>query len=366
MPSCIRNEISFSWYLLRSSALRFETAVEKYPLVVRSADQGGLGIAMSLSNDVLEATLAQPEDINEDASRTIRSLTSRLECMVESNRLANKRDRTNGIERRCTPVLIAIACVFLPGCNRTPSLTEPTPPAAVDSPAILMFTYGHRTPSLSLTTNVGIWMHSGQAFDGATIADWLDVPYDGRRLLEPINVLWLDSAAQREDQATGNLVDFLDDCGFRREGDVFFGQVPRHSSGYYASYGTGVWKRQYDPDDAWVQGFLGGQFANNHGRIFPSFPALSSAGQPVWVTSGAFSREGPAGNPFFFGVECLLKRENCHPYRSFDQARDELNCGATGWRVSGLVDFRNRYPVSAGLSFSTGDHSGVLVFERSS
>jgi len=84
------------------------------------------------------------------------------------------------------------------------------------------------------------------------------------------------------------------------------------------------------------------------------------------VTSGAFSREGPAGNPFFLGVECLLKRENCHPYRSFDQARDELNCGATGWRVSGLMDFRNRYPVSAGLSFSTGDHSGVLVFERSS
>jgi hypothetical protein len=207
-------------------------------------------------------------------------------------------------------------------------------------------------------------MHSEQRFDRDAIANWLDVPYEGKDLLEPVNVLWLDPAARSEEEARDNVVDFLDDCGFEREGDAFFGLVPRHSTGYYASYGGGVWKRQYDPDDAWVQGLLGGQFTNNHGRIFPSSSVLSTIGRPVYLTSGAFSREGPFGNPFFAGVDCGFKREVCHPYRSFDQARDELNCGVRGWRVHGPVDFGSRFPPSLGLSFSTGDHSGALILEH--
>jgi hypothetical protein len=234
-----------------------------------------------------------------------------------------------------------------------------------DGPSTFTFTYDHSSSSVNVTAIVGLWMHKEQRFDRDAIADWLEVPHEEKEVLEPINVLWVDPTASSEEEARDNVVEFLDECGFDREGNVFFGLVPKHSSGYYASYDNGVWRSQYDQDDAWVQGLLGGEFTNNHGRIFPAFLATSTAGTPVYLTSGAFSREGSLGSPFLLGIDCALNRENCHPYRSFNQARDELNCGAEGWSVSGPIDFSNRYPLSVGLSFSTGDHDGVLVFEYS-
>jgi hypothetical protein len=257
---------------------------------------------------------------------------------------------------------VCVLCAgILAGCGHRP---DPSPtPIGGDGPETFTFAYTHSSPILNFTVAVGVWMHKAQRLDREAIADWLAVPYEGKRLLEPINVLWIDTVAKNEQDAIDGLVDFLRTCGFRREGDVL-GQIPRHSSGYSASYGGNVWRQQYDPDDAWVQAFLGGQLTNNHGRIFPSFALSATGGRSAFLTLGAFSREGPAGNPFILGVDCLLKRENCHPFRSFDQARNELDCGVREWRVSGPFDFRNRYPLSLGLSFSTADHSGVLVFER--
>lgn len=270
------------------------------------------------------------------------------------------------VQSRLAGTLIVCAC--LAGCDLWPFGPDPEVPDPTDGPSdgpsLFTFTYNHSSSSMDVTATIGLWMYKEQRFARDAIADWLQVPYQERELLEPINVLWVDPVASSEEEAKDNIVEFLDECAFDREGDVFFGLVPKHSSGYYASYGTDVWKSQHDQDDAWVEGFLGGEFPNNHGRIFPAFRALSTAGAPVYMTAGAFSREGGLGSPFLLGLNCAFNRENCHPYRSFNEARNALNCGALGWSETGAFDFGNRYPVSLGLSFSTGDHNGVLVFEH--
>jgi hypothetical protein len=241
----------------------------------------------------------------------------------------------------------------------------PDPRPAGDGPSRFTHAYDYRS-GVSVTATIGVWMHRAPVFERGAVADWLGIPYLGKELLEPINVLWVDPLARSEDEARDNVVAFLDRCGFDREGNVFFGEIPRHSSGYYASYGTGIWREQYDPDDAWVERrFLRGIVDSNHGRIFPSHAVLSARGQSVYFTSGAFSREGPLGT-LGSGAECLFARERCHPFRSFNEARDALNCGARGWSVHApRADFANRYPPSLGLSFSTADHDGVLVLARS-
>jgi hypothetical protein len=253
-------------------------------------------------------------------------------------------------------------CLLMAGCLHECDEKTPTAPsAASDGPAIFSTAYNHRSATLSLTIDIGGWMHRGQRLERATIAKWLGVPFEQKELFEPINVLWVDPAASSEVAARDSVIAFLDQCDFAREGNIF-GALPRHSTGYSA-WANGQWRAQYDPDDAWVQLSFGG-LSGDHGRIFPAFQVMSAAGA-VYFTPGAFSREGSYGNPILFGLDCALNRENCHAYQSFDAARDKLNCGASGWIASGPVDLRNRYPASMGLSYSTADHTGALVFERS-
>ena len=264
--------------------------------------------------------------------------------------------------RRIHLALIA-ECLLMAGClHECDEKTPAGPSAASDGPAVFSTAYNHRSATLSMTIDVGGWMHRGQRLERATIAKWLGVPFEQKELFEPINVLWVDPTAGSEIAARDNVVSFLDQCDFAREGDFLFGSIPRHSRGYSA-WANGQWREQYDPDDAWVQLAFGG-ISGDHGRIFPAFQVTSAAGA-VYVTSGAFSREGGYGNPFLFGLDCAVNRENCHAYLSFNAARDKLNCGVSRWTVSGPVDLRNIYPTSRGLSFSTADHTGALVFERS-
>ena len=280
--------------------------------------------------------------------------------------MVNTRDdgsyRSGGCRCRAHLVLIAeclLISACLHGCDRkTPTAPSPT----TDGPAVFSVPYNHRSATLSASIDIGVWMHRGQQLAQTTIANWLGVPHEQKQLFEPINVLWVDPTVSSEVAARNNVLAFLDRCDFKREGDYLFGAIPRHSSGYSA-WANGQWRGQYDPDDAWVQLSFGG-LSGDHGRIFPAFQVMSAAGA-VYVTPGAFSREGSYGNPFLFGLDCAINRENCHAYQSFDAARAKLNCGAIGWIASGPVDLRNSYPISMGLSFSTADHTGALVFERS-
>jgi len=264
-----------------------------------------------------------------------------------------------GAGTRHAQFVLIVQCLLIAGCIFNKDRETPTEPSRVSNGPVLSTTYSHRSATLNMTIDIGVWMHRGQQLERATIAKWLDVPYEQKELFEPINVLWVDPTASSEVAARDNVVAFLNQCDFRREGDQFFSLIPKHSGGYSA-WGNGRWREQYDRDDAWVQmGVF--ELSNNHGRIFPAFQATSPTGS-VYVTSGAFSRETGYG---IAGVDCAAAPARCHAFVSFNIARDRLNCSARGWTTSGPIDFRNTYPLSMGLSFSTADHTGALVFERS-
>jgi hypothetical protein len=272
---------------------------------------------------------------------------------------AGRQRRATGGVRRTMRLLIAVIASSTAGCSLfRKSPTTPTT-ASEDGPSSYVYVYHHNSQQIEVSAQVGLWMHRERTFTRAAIADWLDVPYEGKVLLEPINVLWLDPWVENEGDARDNVVGFLGACRFRREGDAVFGSIPRHSSGYYASYGSDIWREQYDPDDAWVSGLLGSEFRNLHGRIFPAHEVAAADGRRVFLTSGAFSQEG---GPLTVG--CLGNTADCHEFLSFDRARDALNCGVEKWSAFAPQNFGNAYPLSLGLSFSTADHNGVRVFEH--
>jgi hypothetical protein len=259
--------------------------------------------------------------------------------------------------RRRAYLIVILQCVFFASCFHECD-KDPTPqPSPADSPSTFVVNYSHSLSSFTANIQIGVWMHRNQQLARDAIAHWLGAPFADKELFEPINVLWVDPTAASEAGARENVVRFLGACDFAREGDMFLGLIPRHSKGYSA-WGNNQWKGQYDQDDAWVNwnGLL--QLTGDHGRIFPAFQ-VTAGGSPVFFTPGAFSRE----RGIITVVECV-DRERCHGYVSFKEARNRLNCGAPGWTTVGLKDFQNSVPTTANSSFSTGDHDGVLVFER--
>jgi hypothetical protein len=265
--------------------------------------------------------------------------------------------------RRRAYLIVILQCVFFASCLDKCD-PDPTPgPSPSDGPDTFVVSYAHSLGTVTANIEIGVWMHKGEQLARNTIARWLGVPYEDRELFEPINVLWVDPTAATEATATSNIVKFLDACNFKQEGDQLFGSIPSFHSVGYSAWAGGKWRKQYDPDDAWVQwiGLL--QASGDHGRIFPAFQ-VTTAGQSVFFTTGAFSRETNLGRPWFPFIDCIHNKENCHGYLSFREARDRLNCGAPGWTTVGLKDFQNSVPTTANSSFSTGDHDGVIVFER--
>ncbi len=221
--------------------------------------------------------------------------------------------------------------------------------------------FSHPSPQgVTAEGHVGLWMHKQTDLSSMNgIADWVngwdrykDKNYPGEswRILEPINVVWIDFTASTEQQAKDHLEHFLEAQG---EGDptrTKFSKEGGHSDGYWAAYAYNellnipLWMPQYPHTKgvAWVD--IRGGKAKNHGRIFPSFEVTSESGDPVYITSGAFSRE------------TVL-----HLFESFDDARDVL-VAPDGWVDKGVSDFENSYGPSLLLDFTTADHSGVRIF----
>jgi len=201
---------------------------------------------------------------------------------------------------------------------------------------------------LKVSTDIGLWMFCEQELTGSAIADWNGVPLDRKRLLEPINVIWLDLSASDANEAQTNVWDYLTECGFHQEHAY-------HSGPYHARYKTLWLSQDLIPPTTAACNRLGNKaawtdvlfpFANNHGRIFPSYPLDEG-----FITVGAFSREGNATSG--------------HEFISFDVARDQLDHNVNGWSRGDrkIVDIGNRYPPQLDCDFTTSNtHSGARVF----
>lgn len=211
-----------------------------------------------------------------------------------------------------------------PASTTTPAAS--TVDSAVPSPADQVATeYG----------DIGKWMLQP---DGE-IADYGTLPYEGRIVLEPINVIIVDPTSKSALGATWKLSAAMRRAGF----------PPRigHSTGFRALIDEQRYRQQprglllgYSDDFFLVD--------NNHGRLFGPDPVETAAG---FVWSGAFSTE----ELVFFGG---LPR---HAYVSSNTARAALAAQlvASGRaRVEDMVSLDNSYNTD---TTTTGDHDGYAV-----
>jgi hypothetical protein len=183
---------------------------------------------------------------------------------------------------------------------------------------------------------IGKWMNSSQG----TIADWMGQQYDGKTLLEPINVIIVDPVAKNGPEAVARLAAACAAAEFESRAG--------HSGGY-SGYLEGVLYAQLPAEKGRAFSDAPFEFTNNHGRIFG--PAPSPEG---WVFAGAFSREF---------VDPMDKVK--HDWRSFDQARYAFARAMerlAGYQLVAYLPLGNAVLGSAGLW--TGDHDGVAALLR--
>ena len=167
-------------------------------------------------------------------------------------------------------------------------------------------------------------------------ADWLGIPFRGKALREPINILICDGISRTAEAAEKKLLDACSRAGFLDR----YG----HSSDYLAVIGgkavaqfPSVKKHSFSDEPFFEM--------NNHGRIFGPVRYKGK----FWFCA-SFSREKARLKPLE------------HEYVSFNQARD-----AFAWSADREGTYRVRKFLSLGNvmlgsdAVSSGDHDGIAV-----
>lgn len=194
------------------------------------------------------------------------------------------------------------------------------------------------TPTDRATTqygDIGKWMiePSGQ------ISDYGGQLEDGKTLLEPINVVIVDSKSSNAFQAKIRLNRAMRAAGFPAQSI--------HSGGFRGIIDGKTYRQQ---PSGLLLGYSDNFFleTNNHGRIFGPAPVATSGG---YVWSGAFSQEE-------WGT---YRGRPAHLYVSSNVAREALagRLVASGRATSaGHVALDNAYTTD---TVTTGDHDGKAV-----
>ena len=183
--------------------------------------------------------------------------------------------------------------------------------------------------------DVGKWMLEP---DGQ-ISDYGGQPYQGKALLEAVNVIIVDPTSTTPTEASERLSAAMLWAGFPAQ--------PIHSTGFQGSIDDVIYGQQ---PTGILQGYSNGLFVlpNDHGRIFGPDPVETSTG---YVWSGAFSTET-------LGIYNFLP---AHTYVSSDMARAAL---ATQLIRSGQATFVGMVPLDNAYNTettTTGDHDGYAV-----
>lgn len=179
----------------------------------------------------------------------------------------------------------------------------------------------------------GPWMLS----PAGTPANWLNQPYKGKELLEPINIIIIDSKAKSAEEARDRMLKNCARAGYPGR----YG----HSTGYQGMIDSQI-HSQLPTEEK--QAFSDGCFllSNNHGRIFG--PRLYR-GQ--YYFSAAFSREG---------LDLFARVK--HIYLSFNIARNDFARQLdrrTDYHIIGRLELGNCLPPDS--KQTTGDHDGCAT-----
>jgi hypothetical protein len=217
------------------------------------------------------------------------------------------------------------------------SLFHPAPAPTVSSPPTT--TAPATAPYLPTDTvstqygNIGKWMlqSNGQ------ISNYGGQPYDGKTLLEPVNVIIVDPNSKSAAESTAKINRDMFLAGFPAQ--------PIHSSGFMGLIGSKTYGQQALPLTAYSDNLF--IFQNDHGRLFG--PAPATGGGYVWT--GAFSTETPT---IYNGLPT-------HAYVSSNAARDAL---VLRLLATGQVQSISYVPLDNAVdtaTTTTGNHDGYAV-----
>ena len=233
------------------------------------------------------------------------------------------------------PVAPAPLEALLAPLRRDPGAAVAVAPAAEVPQSVTATVSAGPDPDGTVATqygDLGQWMLQP---DGQ-IADWVGLPYQGKTLLEGINVVFVDSTATSARLSARNL-----NVWMRRSA---FGAWPFSSTGYQGIIGATTYSQEpTGANEAYRNAFF--LLTNSHGRAFGPYPNPSGPGY-VWI--GAWSEEN------------LDIANLTHGHESFNDARDALltamvDKGATNL---GYIDMANTYNTA---DYSTGDSDGRAI-----
>lgn len=207
------------------------------------------------------------------------------------------------------------------GVNAVPAIAPGIPTPADQVPTV----YG----------DIGKWILQSNG----EISNYGGLPYQGRTVLEPVNVIIVDPTSTSAAEAACKLNTVMFWSGYPAQ--------PIHSTGFQGTIDDVTYGQQpTGPLLGYSDNFF--LFPNNHGRIFGPDPVETSAG---YVWSGSFSTEE-------FVIYDLLPR---HAYVSSNLARNALAIRllASGRATyGGMVALDNSYNTA---TTTTGDHDGYAV-----
>ena len=167
-------------------------------------------------------------------------------------------------------------------------------------------------------------------------ARWVGIPFKGKRLIEPINIILVDKYAASEEDAVKRLIASCVLAGYE--------QRSGHASGYKACI-DGIFYGQLPEKENHAFSNAPSEFNNNRGRIFgPRYK------EGAYYFIGAFSRE-----------RIIPLEQSQHRYVSFTQARDDFAKKFeqdTHYKISGRIRLNN---VLQTKEEATGDHDGFAV-----
>ena len=183
--------------------------------------------------------------------------------------------------------------------------------------------------------DIGKWMLQ----PNGEIADYGGQPYNGKTLLEPVNVIIVDPTSDSPAEASYRLNHAMWWAGFPAQ--------PIHSTGFQSSIDDVTYGQE---PSGFFQGYSNNLFVlpNDHGRFFGPDPVETSTG---YVWSGAFSTE----------TLTIYNFLPAHAYVSSDMARTAL---AMQLILSGKATFVGMVPLDNAYnteSTTTGDHDGYAV-----
>ncbi len=180
---------------------------------------------------------------------------------------------------------------------------------------------------------LGKWMFQGNK----QRANWLGVQWKNKILIEPINIIFIDSISTSIEESEKQLIENLKKAGYKSRS--------LHSSGYLGYIGHNYYS-QLPKEKNHAFSNASAFVNNNHSRVFG--PYLING---VFYYTASLSRENVA--PF-----AKVK----HHFASFVRARDEFSQSLnkkSNYKIICSVYLKNL--ISESASESTGDHDGYAT-----